>query len=128
MEIAKEHGLVVIEDGAHSLVAEYKGSKVGTLAQMTMFSFHHVKTVTTAEGGVIVTDSEEYYKKLIHFRSHGINQNLSRDEGPWYYEMVDLGYNYRMIDLQAALGTSQMDKLDYFIERRREIANMYLKR
>jgi perosamine synthetase len=92
MEIAKEHGLVVIEDGAHSLVAEYKGSKVGTLAHMTMFSFHHVKTVTTAEGGDIITDSEEYYEKLKRFRSHGIiNQNLSRDEEPWYYEMVDLG-------------------------------------
>jgi perosamine synthetase len=126
MEIADEFGLVVIEDGAHSLGAMYKGRKVGTLADMTMFSFHPVKPVTTAEGGIIVTNSEEYYEKLKRFRSHGIiNQNLSRDEGPWYYEMIDLGFNYRMTDIQAALGISQMDKLDRFIKRRREIANMY---
>ncbi|MBB3908603.1 UDP-4-amino-4,6-dideoxy-N-acetyl-beta-L-altrosamine transaminase [Anoxybacteroides rupiense] len=126
MEIAREHDLIVIEDGAHSLGAEYKGRKVGTLADMTMFSFHPVKPVTTAEGGVIVTNSEEYYEKLKRFRSHGIiNQNLSKDEGPWYYEMVDLGYNYRMTDLQAALGISQLNKLNNFIERRREIAHLY---
>ncbi|MED1420445.1 UDP-4-amino-4,6-dideoxy-N-acetyl-beta-L-altrosamine transaminase [Bacillus smithii] len=126
MKIAEEYGLVVIEDGAHSLGAEYKGRKVGTLAHMTMFSFHPVKPVTTAEGGIIVTDSKEYYEKLKRFRSHGmIKENLSRDEGPWYYEMVDLGYNYRMTDLQAALGISQMDKLDRFIKRRQEIANIY---
>lgn len=128
MQIAEEHNLVVIEDGAHSLGASYNGRKVGTLAHMTMFSFHPVKPVTTAEGGIIVTDSKDYYDKLLRFRSHGIiNQNLERDEGPWYYEMVDLGYNYRMTDLQAALGISQMDKLDDFIYRRREIADMYNK-
>ncbi|MGE6257353.1 UDP-4-amino-4,6-dideoxy-N-acetyl-beta-L-altrosamine transaminase [Heyndrickxia sporothermodurans] len=126
MEIAKENNLIVIEDGAHSLGATYKGRKVGTLADMTMFSFHPVKPVTSAEGGMIVTDSYEYYEKLKLFRSHGItNDHLSSDEEPWYYEMVELGYNYRMTDLQASLGVSQLNRLDFFIERRREIAEFY---
>ncbi|CAM3530246.1 UDP-4-amino-4,6-dideoxy-N-acetyl-beta-L-altrosamine transaminase [Marinicrinis lubricantis] len=129
MEIAEQRGLVVIEDAAHSLGALYKGKKVGTLAHMTMFSFHPVKHITTGEGGMIVTDSDEYDNKLRLFRSHGITrENLQRDdEGPWYYEMQALGYNYRMTDLQAALGVSQMDKLDTFLARRRDIAAYYSK-
>lgn len=126
MEIAKQHNLVVIEDGAHSLGATYKGRKVGQTADMTMFSFHPVKPVTTGEGGVIVTNNEEYYKKLLKFRSHGIESTeYAAEQGSWYYEMTDLGYNYRMTDLQAALGVSQLKKLDSFIARRQEIAAQY---
>lgn len=128
MAIAKEHNLVVIEDGAHSFGASYKGQKVGTQADMTMFSFHPVKPITTGEGGVIVTNNEDYYKKLLKFRSHGIEQTAyAQEQGNWYYEMTDLGYNYRMTDLQAALGISQMLKLDAFLQRRREIASLYSK-
>lgn len=126
MQIAKENNLVVIEDGAHSLGAAYKDRKVGTTADMTMFSFHPVKPVTTAEGGIIVTNNEQYYRKLLKFRSHGIEQvPYSSELGGWYYEMTDLGYNYRMTDLQAALGVSQIKKLDQFITRRQEIAKTY---
>ncbi|MCZ8514893.1 UDP-4-amino-4,6-dideoxy-N-acetyl-beta-L-altrosamine transaminase [Paenibacillus filicis] len=129
MEIARERNLVVIEDAAHSLGAVYKDRKVGSIADMTMFSFHPVKHVTTGEGGVIVTDSEEYYEKLLLFRSHGITRNKEllerQNEGEWYYEMQDLGYNYRITDIQAALGLSQLSKLDSFVDRRRQIARQY---
>jgi perosamine synthetase len=129
MELAREHKLVVIEDAAHALGAVYKGRNVGSIADMTMFSFHPVKHVTTGEGGVIVTDSEQYYERLLLFRSHGITRNKemmeNNSEGDWYYEMHELGYNYRMTDIQAALGLSQLTRLHDFINRRQQIVSQY---
>ncbi|MEF2968101.1 UDP-4-amino-4,6-dideoxy-N-acetyl-beta-L-altrosamine transaminase [Paenibacillus sp. M1] len=126
--LAREHGIVLIQDAAHSLGASFAGRKIGGWADMTMFSFHPVKHVTTGEGGMIVTDNEDYYRKLLLFRNHGMTKDpndLIENDGPWYYEMQELGYNYRITDLQAALGLSQMDKLDEFIKRRRQIVNVY---
>lgn len=126
MELAKKHNLVVIEDGAHSLGATYKSRKVGANADMTMFSFHPVKPITTGEGGMIVTNNHEYYEKLCLFRGHGITQTAyAKEQGDWYYEMMDLGYNYRMTDIQATLGITQMKRLDEFIEKRQQLAQMY---
>ena len=127
-KIAKEHHLLVIEDGAHALGSVYKGKKVGTLSDMTTFSFHPVKPITTGEGGMIVTDNEEFYKKMVLFRGHGITRDenlMTRNDGPWFYQQLDLGYNYRITDIQCALGCSQMKKLDRFLARRKEIVARY---
>ena len=126
--IAREHGLIVIEDGAHALGSVYKGKKVGSMSDMTTFSFHPVKPITTGEGGMIVTDNEEFYKRMVLFRSHGITRDASmmtRNDGPWFYQQFDLGYNYRITDIQCALGCSQMKKLDRFLARRKEIVARY---
>ena len=129
--LAKEYGFTVIEDASHAIGGRYKGQKVGSGAysDMTVFSFHPVKVVTTAEGGIVLTNKIELYEKLIRFRSHGITrkQELMTEEahGPWYYQQIDLGYNYRMTDIQAALGLSQMDRLGEFVTRRQGIAEKY---
>ncbi|MGN0412449.1 MAG: UDP-4-amino-4,6-dideoxy-N-acetyl-beta-L-altrosamine transaminase [Lachnospiraceae bacterium] len=127
--ICKKHGLILIEDAAHAIGTKYKNAPVGSLADMTCFSFHPVKTVTSGEGGAVTTNDEELYKKLCLARSHGITRDESLmvhpTSEPWYYEMVNLGYNYRMTDIQAALLSSQLDKLTLFSNRRKEIVKRY---
>lgn len=138
-KLAKKNKLVVIEDAAHSFGSNYKdGSKVGSCkySDMSVFSFHPVKTITTGEGGMVTTNSWKLYQKLIVLRNHGIqkdkklfrNKSLSSNKygsNPWYYEMVELGFNYRITDFQCALGLSQLKKLKKIINFRRKIANIY---
>lgn len=128
-KIAKEYNLLVIEDASHALGATYKGKMIGSISDITTFSFHPVKHITTGEGGMITTNNEELYKKLILFRTHGITRNLdlleNKDEGPWYYEQLDLGYNYRITDIQCALGINQLNKIDDFVAKRRKIVKRY---
>ncbi|QSF43798.1 UDP-4-amino-4,6-dideoxy-N-acetyl-beta-L-altrosamine transaminase [Paenibacillus tianjinensis] len=126
--IARENNLVVIEDAAHALGAQYKNKSIGSIGDMTMFSFHPVKHITTGEGGMITTNNPLYYEKLLQFRSHGITRNpdhMIQNHGPWYYEMQFLGYNYRLTDIQAALGISQLKKLEQFVDLRKKYAAMY---
>lgn len=127
--LCSERGIVLIEDGAHSIGTTYNGQGVGSIADMTTFSFHPVKTVTGGEGGAVLTNNETYYKKLLLYRSHGITRDetmLERtSEGPWYYEQIALGMNYRMTDIQASLVSSQLDKLEMFQKRRKEIVARY---
>ena len=124
MAIAREKGLVVIEDAAHALGAEYNGRKTGSLADMTVLSFHPVKHITTGEGGMVLADNKDFYEKLRIFRHHGIVKD-SPEVGSWHYAIYEPGYNFRLTDFQCALGISQMKKLDGFIQRRREIAKRY---
>ena len=129
-EICDEYNLVFIEDAAHAIGSVYDGKKVGSLADMTCFSFHPVKTITCGEGGAVTTNSEEYYKKLVLTHTHGITHDESLmeeapHEGPWYYEQISLGFNYRLTDFQAALLTSQLKKLDTFKAKRKAIVKKY---
>lgn len=129
--LAKEYGFTVLEDASHAVGADYFDTKVGSCAfsDMTVFSFHPVKIVTTGEGGMILTNNRDLYEKLTLYRSHGITRDPEKmthaADGAWYYQQIDLGYNYRMTDLQAALGHSQMQRLDEFVARRRELAARY---
>jgi UDP-4-amino-4,6-dideoxy-N-acetyl-beta-L-altrosamine transaminase len=125
--IAQKHGLIMIEDAAHALGATYRGQRVGSLSDMTIFSFHPVKLITTGEGGAVVTDDFALAQRLRIFRNHGITTEAREREeaGDWFYEMVYLGYNYRLTDIQCALGLSQMNKLDSWLARRQEIARRY---
>ena len=124
--LAKDRGLIVIEDACHALGAEYKGRRIGSLSDMTVLSFHPVKHITTGEGGMVLTNSREFHEKLKTFRHHGIVKD-NPDRGPWYYEIPEMGYNFRLTDFQCALGISQMKKLDRFLRRRRQIAASYNK-
>ncbi len=129
LEHCRTNNLVLIEDGAHVIGTKYKGRPNGSIADMTTFSFHPVKTVTGGEGGAVLTNNEEYYQKLLLGRAHGITREreLMEEEphGGWYYEQISLGYNYRMTDIQAGLIISQLDKLPMFSARRKEIVARY---
>lgn len=129
LAMCHEKGITLIEDGAHSIGTKYKDKMVGSIADMTTFSFHPVKTVTGGEGGAVLTNSEELYQKLLLYRAHGITRVpglLEREpHGPWYYEQIDLGYNYRLTDIQCALIMSQLDKLTMFSDRRKAIVERY---
>ena len=144
--IAKQHRITLIEDAAHALGATYRGRPVGALSDMTMFSFHPVKHITTGEGGMITTEDDDLARKMRVFRTHGISRDAASmslgdqaadnvggveprrnpaTPAPWYYEMQALGFNYRITDVQCALGLSQLKKLDRSLERRREISRRY---
>lgn len=125
--IADRHHLALVADGCHALGASFKGRKVGTLADITVFSFHPVKHITTGEGGMAVTNDERLAARMRAFRGHGITTTASQREksGAWFYEMTELGYNYRITDFQCALGSSQLKKLDVWIDKRNELAQAY---
>lgn len=129
LAICHDRGIMLIEDGAHSIGTKYKGRPVGSIADMTTFSFHPVKTVTGGEGGAVLTDRKDLYEKLLLYRSHGITKDeafyVHESHGAWYHEQVDLGYNYRITDIQSALIVSQLDKLAPFARRRKEIVARY---
>ncbi len=128
LEIAEEHNLYVIEDAAHAIDAEYKGKKIGNISDLTIFSFHPVKNITTAEGGMVTTNNDELNDKLLMYRTHGISKDAVKrfgKSGGFYYDMQYLGFRYNLSELHSALGIHQLKKLEFFQKRRREIVNIY---
>lgn len=129
--LADEYGFAIIEDASHAIGGKYRGEPIGNCrySDITVFSFHPVKIITTAEGGLAVTNRNELFERMTLLRSHGITRDPTKmvgtPEGPWYYEQIDLGFNYRMTDLQAALGLSQFHRLDSYVARRHELARRY---
>jgi len=129
-EIAEDNNLLIIEDAAHAIDAEYKGKKIGNISDLTTFSFHPVKNMTTAEGGMVTTNNEDLYEKLLMFRTHGISKDAVKrfgKEGGFYYDMKYLGFRYNLSELHSSLGIHQLDKLVTFQRRRREIVRIYNK-
>lgn len=130
-ELAGRYGFAVIEDACHAIGGSYRNLKIGSCAfsDMAVFSFHPIKIITTGEGGMVLTNREDLYEKLVRLRTHGITRDPSRMEGeshgPWYYQQIELGFNYRMTDIQAALGASQLRRIDEFVRRRRMLAERY---
>ena len=131
--LSQRYGFKIIEDASHAIGGEYKGEPIGNCrySDITIFSFHPVKIITTAEGGMALTNSAELTNRMALFRSHGITRNPTQmtyeSDGPWYYQQIELGYNYRMTDMQAALGVSQMMRLTDYVKRRHDIAQRYNK-
>lgn len=129
LPLAEKHGLVVIEDASHALGSSYRDRNIGNVSHMTTFSFHPVKHVTTGEGGMVTTNDPDLERRLRMFRTHGIDEETRRQQGAtmgeWYYEMTDLGYNYRLSDIASAMGISQLKKLSENIARRRAIVDWY---
>lgn len=130
-ELAKQYSFAVIEDASHAVGGSYEGRKIGSVsyAEMAVFSFHPVKIITTGEGGMVLTNSDDLYNKLVLLRSHGMTRNPAlmegTSEGPWYYEQIDLGFNYRITDIQAALGFSQLQRIDEWVSRRHALVKRY---